>query len=123
MSIQPIKRTIEDIFRVSRPYYIDFYQRDYKWGKEHIDKLLEDLFYRFELEYNENVIYEDDIPKYYLGFSEDLKSAYEVGDWIMDALEKNRHDLSELIIELGNSLNLKWDISSSNVGKLLNSLF
>lgn len=55
MSIHPIKRTIEDIFRVSRPYYIDFYQRDYKWGKEHIDKLLEDLFYRFELEYNENL--------------------------------------------------------------------
>ena len=72
-----------------------------------------------ELEYNENVIYEDDIPKYYLGFSEDLKSAYEVGDWIMDELKKNGHDLRELIIELGNSLNLKWDILSSNVGKFV----
>ncbi len=55
MSIQPTKRKIEEIFSVSQPYYIDFYQRDYKWTKEHIDKLLEDLFYRFELEYKENI--------------------------------------------------------------------
>ena len=32
-----------------------------------------------ELEYNEDVIYEkNDIPKYYLSFSEDLKSAYGI---------------------------------------------
>lgn len=55
MSIQPIKRKIEEIFSVSQPYYIDFYQRDYKWVKEHIEKLLEDLFYRFESEYKENI--------------------------------------------------------------------
>ena len=55
MSIQPIKRKIEEIFSVSQPYYIDFYQRDYKWVKEHIEKLLEDLFYRFELEYKPNL--------------------------------------------------------------------
>lgn len=55
MSIQPYKRKIEEIFSVIQPYYIDFYQRDYKWTKEHIDKLLEDLFYRFELEYKENI--------------------------------------------------------------------
>ncbi len=55
MSIQPIKRKIEEIFSVSQPYYIDFYQRDYKWVKEHIEKLLEDLFYRFELEYKGNI--------------------------------------------------------------------
>jgi len=55
MSIQPIKRRIEEIFSVIQPYHIDFYQRDYKWTKEHIDKLLEDLFYRFELEYKENI--------------------------------------------------------------------
>jgi uncharacterized protein with ParB-like and HNH nuclease domain len=55
MSIQPFNRKIEEIFSVNKPYYIDFYQRDYKWTKEHIDKLLEDLFYRFELEYNENI--------------------------------------------------------------------
>ncbi|WP_178985158.1 hypothetical protein [Winogradskyella helgolandensis] len=72
-----------------------------------------------EMEYNENVIYENDIPKYFLTFSEDLKSAHEVGNWIMAELEKNGHNLRELIIELGNSLNLKWDIFSSNVGNFV----
>lgn len=52
MSIQPFRKKIEEIFAVNQPYYIDFYQRDYKWTKEHIVKLLEDLSYRFELEYN-----------------------------------------------------------------------
>ncbi len=72
-----------------------------------------------EMEYNENVIYEDDVPKYLLNFSEDLKSAYGVGNWFMVELEKNGHNLRSLIIELGNSLNLNWDISSSNVGKFV----
>lgn len=74
-------------------------------------------FYPFlELEFNETVIYENDIPKYYLSFSDDLKSAHGIGNWIMVDLEKNGHKLEELIIELGNSLNLKWSIFSSNIG-------
>lgn len=55
MSIHPTKRRIQEIFKVTQPYYIDFYQRDYKWGEEHVEKLLEDLFYRFGLDYNENL--------------------------------------------------------------------
>ncbi|MCD8435995.1 hypothetical protein LNJ03_11895 [Tenacibaculum dicentrarchi] len=31
-------------------------------------------------------------------------------------LKKNGHKLDELIIELGNSLNLKWSIFSSKIG-------
>ena len=47
-------------------------------------------FYPFlELEFNETVIYENDIPKYYLSFSDDLKSAHGIGNWIMTDLEKN----------------------------------
>ena len=72
-----------------------------------------------EMEFNENVIYENDIPKYYLSFSEDLKSVYGIGDWIMTELGKNGHNLRELIIELGKSLNLNWDIFSSNVGEFI----
>ncbi|WP_417444002.1 hypothetical protein [Joostella sp.] len=82
-------------------------------------KETERYFPFLEMEYNENVIYENDIPKYFLSFSEDLKSAHEVGNWIMAELEKNGHNLRELIIELGNSLNLKWDIFSSNVGNFV----
>jgi hypothetical protein len=80
-------------------------------GKEN-----ERFFPFLELEFNENVVYENDIPKYFLSFSDDLKSAYGIGNWIMADLEKNGQNLRKLIIELGNELNLKWDIFSSNVG-------
>ena len=72
-----------------------------------------------ELEFNENVIYENDIPKYYLSFSEDLKSACGIGNWIMNELKKNEHNLRELIIEIGKNQNLNWDIFSSNVGEFI----
>lgn len=85
-----------------------------------IDETGPERYFPFlEFECNESVIYENDVPKYFLSFSEDLKSAHELGDWIMDDLEKNGHNLRQLIIELGNSLNLKWDIFSSNVGKFV----
>ena len=80
-------------------------------GKEN-----ERFFPFLELEFNENVIYENDIPKYYLSFSDDLKTANGIGNWIMADLEKNRHNLRELVIELGKRLNLKWDIFSSKTG-------
>lgn len=51
MSITPQKNSIMQIFSINKQYYLDFYQRDYQWKKPHVDKLLEDLFYRFELEY------------------------------------------------------------------------
>ena len=81
-------------------------------GKEN-----ERFFPFLELEFNENVIYENDVPKYYISFSDDLNSAYGIGNWIMSDLEQKGHKLREVIIELGNKLNLKWDIFSSNVGK------
>ncbi|AYN68817.1 hypothetical protein D1013_16235 [Euzebyella marina] len=70
-----------------------------------------------ELEFNENVIYENDIPKYYLSFSDDLKTAYGIGNWIMIDLEKNGQKLRDVIVTLGKSLDKEWDIFSSNVGK------
>ena len=77
----------------------------------------DERFFPFlELEFNENVIYESDIPKYYLSFSDDLKSAYGIGNWITADLEKNGLNLRNLIVELGNEFNLKWDIFSSNIG-------
>jgi hypothetical protein len=85
-----------------------------------INKEGKDRYFPFlEMEYNEHVIYENDNPKYFLIFSEDLKSAHGVGIWIMSKLEKNGNNLRELIIELGKELNLKWDIFSSNVGNFV----
>ena len=51
-NINTIEQTIDDLFS-AKTYHIDFYQRDYKWGQEHIDRLLEDILYRFNLEYRE----------------------------------------------------------------------
>ncbi|WP_437396911.1 hypothetical protein [Flagellimonas lutimaris] len=87
-------------------------------GKEN-----ERFFPFLELEFNEIVIYENDIPKYYLSFSDDLKTANGIENWIMADLEKNGHNLRKLIIELGNSLNLKWDIFSSKTGMELENSY
>ena len=51
MDINTKEHNINELFSINKQYYIDFYQRDYQWRKEHIQKLLEDLIYRFSLEY------------------------------------------------------------------------
>jgi uncharacterized protein with ParB-like and HNH nuclease domain len=43
-------KTIEEVFQVK--YYIDFYQRDYTWGWDNVNALLEDVYYRFDLKYS-----------------------------------------------------------------------
>ncbi len=51
MSVVPKKATINEIF-ASEKYFIDFYQREYKWRTEHVVALLDDMFYRFEQDYD-----------------------------------------------------------------------
>lgn len=50
MDISPDKQNIDTLF-ASTTYYIDFYQRDYKWSKEPVERLLDDIFFKFNLEY------------------------------------------------------------------------
>jgi uncharacterized protein with ParB-like and HNH nuclease domain len=50
MDIQPDKQNIDKVFS-NTTYYIDFYQRQYKWTKEPVEILLSDIFYRFNSEY------------------------------------------------------------------------
>ncbi len=50
MSIKPVPLSIEGVFS-STTYYIDFYQRQYKWNKEPVERLLDDIFYRFKQDY------------------------------------------------------------------------
>lgn len=50
MAIQPIPQNIESVFS-STTYYIDFYQRQYKWNKEPVERLLDDIFYKFREDY------------------------------------------------------------------------
>ena len=53
MNIQPNNQTVEKSLK-QRPYYIDFYQREYVWNKEIVTILLDDIFYSFELAYHEH---------------------------------------------------------------------
>jgi len=54
VSIQPQRHDIDAIFG-SRRYHIDFYQRDYRWQQEHVDSLLDDVFYKFDSEYSPEI--------------------------------------------------------------------
>jgi len=54
MGVNPKPQTIDSVFGNTK-YYIDFYQREYKWKKHHVESLLEDIFYKFEGEYDPNI--------------------------------------------------------------------
>jgi len=65
MSIQPKEQNINELFSINKQYFIDFYQRDYQWRKEHVEKLMEDLFHRFSLDYKpDSDVNEEAISKY-----------------------------------------------------------
>jgi len=50
MDISPDKQNIDRVFSNTR-YYIDFYQRQYKWNDIPVKRLLDDVFYKFNEEY------------------------------------------------------------------------
>jgi hypothetical protein len=50
MDISPDKQNVDRVFS-NTTYYIDFYQRQYKWNEVPVKRLLEDVFYRFNEEY------------------------------------------------------------------------
>ncbi len=50
MDISPDKQNIDRVFS-NTTYHIDFYQRDYKWTTEPVERLLDDIFYKFNEEY------------------------------------------------------------------------
>ena len=52
MEIYPDNQNLDKLFS-STTFYIDFYQRDYKWKKEPVERLLDDIFYKFNSEYSE----------------------------------------------------------------------
>lgn len=47
--ITPNAKTINDVFQKSERYFIDIYQRDYKWEKTQVETLLKDIELRFNL--------------------------------------------------------------------------
>lgn len=51
MDVTPDKQNLDTVF-ASTTYYIDFYQRQYKWTDEPVKRLLDDIFYKFNIEYS-----------------------------------------------------------------------
>ena len=50
--IGPESRNINDVFN-GTTYHIDFYQREYKWEKEPVEILFNDIYDKFRLKYKE----------------------------------------------------------------------
>lgn len=50
MDISPDKQNIDRVFS-NTSYYIDFYQRDYRWTDEPVLRLLDDIFFKFKEQY------------------------------------------------------------------------
>ncbi len=50
MDVLPDKQNIDKVFS-NTTYYIDFYQRQYKWNDVPVKRLLDDIFFRFNTEY------------------------------------------------------------------------
>lgn len=53
MEIQPDKQNLDQTFSTT-VYFIDFYQRDYKWTEEPVKRLLDDVFYQFDEAYQKH---------------------------------------------------------------------
>lgn len=51
MDVQPEKQSIDKLFS-GTVFYIDFYQRDYKWDETPVRRLLDDMFYPFSQAYS-----------------------------------------------------------------------
>ena len=49
MDVTPDKQNLDMVF-ANTTYYIDFYQRQYKWTVEPVNRLLDDIFYKFNIE-------------------------------------------------------------------------
>ncbi|MGV8154991.1 MAG: DUF262 domain-containing protein [Alkaliphilus sp.] len=52
MEIAYDKHNINKVFS-STHFHIDFYQREYKWDKDTVTRLIDDIFYRFDSAYSE----------------------------------------------------------------------
>ena len=50
MDVSPLNQNIDTLFS-NTTYYIDFYQRQYKWDSVPVIRLLDDVFYKFTEEH------------------------------------------------------------------------
>ena len=62
MDVSPDKQNIDELF-ANTTYYIDFYQRQYKWNDTPVKRLLDDIFYKFNIEFERYKDNEIDLDK------------------------------------------------------------
>ena len=62
MDVNPGKENIDQIFGTTT-FYIDFYQRQYKWDDAPVKKLLDDVFYKFNDEHRKYATSDIDIEQ------------------------------------------------------------
>ena len=82
-SITPHYRTVENLLQ-SRSFSIDEYQREYKWGKNHIEELLTDLQSKFLAEYQPG-----DTPK----------KASEYGEYFLGSIIVSRRGVKSYLVD------------------------
>ncbi len=67
LDVSPDKQNIDSLF-ANTTYHIDFYQRQYKWDEEPVNRLLDDILYKFQTEFaihgNKNIDLDQLIQKY-----------------------------------------------------------
>lgn len=110
MSINTKEQNINELFSINKQYFIDFYQRDYQWRKEHVEKLLEDLFYRFSLEYRpDSDVSEEAISKYdWYYLNAYVTNEYNGNTFIVDG-QQRLASLTLILIKLYH-LSKQWDL-------------
>ena len=96
--------TITDILS-NKKYFVDDYQREYRWEKRNIDDLLNDLWSKFNENFSENDKYSNvkNYSTYFLGSI--LISEKDKNDYIVDG-QQRLTSLSLLIIFLYNQLKI-----------------
>lgn len=100
MSINPKEVNINDLFGAI-PYFIDFYQREYKWKKEPVFSLLEDIFHRFDQDYDPSKDpTEENIAKYnWYYLSSFMTNNYDGKVYLVDG-QQRLTTLSLMLIKL-----------------------
>ena len=114
MDISPDKQNIDGVFSNTK-YYIDFYQRDYRWTEEPVKRLLDDVFYKFNDEYERRKEFDPShetiarYPWYYLNTY--VTNVIDGREYVVDG-QQRLTTLSLILIKLrhmAKSLNSKLD--------------
>ena len=108
MDIAPDKQNIDRVFS-NTTYHIDFYQRDYKWTSEPVLRLLDDVFFMFNQEYEKYSSLEPSTETIMAKYSWYYLNTYVTNIidgkvYVVDG-QQRLTTLTILLIKLGNNLN------------------